>query len=366
MNNHPDTNIKGKNILVCPLNWGLGHASRMIKLIEIFLENRANITIGADGEALDYLKEEYPQIPIIKIPGYRIQYAKTGILLVLHFIWQSPKILYATIYEHYLLKRILKNRNFDLIISDNRYGLWLHNTKSVFITHQLFIRLPLAIRFLKFIPNGFVHFCIRKYTECWVPDNKGGNNLSGRLAHGRNLPDNIRYIGPLSRFHYSLPTHEFKYKFCCIISGPEQQRSLFEQKMYLQLNTLSFKNALVRGVNDSSLRNENKQLDIFGRLNTRELFRIIEQSEIVICRSGYSSIMDLIRLNKRAVLVPTPGQPEQEYLADYLEERKAFMRMKQKNIDISKIVLSISRYSPDKMIEENSTLEAIQNVLKDA
>lgn len=310
--------IKGKRVLISPLDWGLGHATRCIPVIRTLLKNNNNVVIAAEGAQEILLKEEFPNLEFIHLAGYRIRYQSSG-SFVLQMLKQIPKILNAIRQEKESLASIIKKHHIEVVISDNRYGLYNKNVYSVFITHQLFIKVP----FFKNLAKAINHSFIRKFNACWVPDHKGENNLSGELSHGNHLPSNVIYIGPLSRFSKASDSDKrtYKYKFIAIISGPEPQRSLFEQKITDALLGSGEPCCLIRGLPGHTQNSGSTNLlEIHDHLSAKELQVKIENSEIVIARSGYSTIMDLHALNKKAIYIPTSGQTEQEYLAKYHQE----------------------------------------------
>jgi uncharacterized protein (TIGR00661 family) len=264
--------------------------------------------------------------------------------MAISMAFQAPVILHGIKKENRLLQEIIRKHNINGIISDNRYGLYSSEIPSVFITHQVFIQTPPIIGFLNPVLLGMnLHF-IKKYDECWVPDFEGENNLSGDLSHRKPLPLNGHFIGPLSRFKSNkgqLAT-EYKYKVLVMLSGPEPQRSILEKALDRQISKLQIKSAMVCG-KPEILEHQtiNEQLDVYSHLETEKLQSLILQSEIIVSRPGYSTIMDLVALNKKAIFIPTPGQTEQIYLSKYYTERKLYYSMNQKNFDLQKAMENI-------------------------
>lgn len=321
-----------RKILVCPLNWGLGHATRMVPVIRRLQQANFNVVIGAYGKSLSYLKSEFNQLQFIDLPSYTVKYSERE-SQILRMFGLMPKIIIWTIREHIALKKIIVKYEIDIVLSDNRFGLWNKNIKSIFVSHQIKVRFPGLLKYLEFIYKGMLKFVIAKYNECWVPDFAGEHNLSGNLSHSNIKYKNLFYIGPLSRFSKSKDSIEKKCDITFILSGPEPQRTIFEEIILKQLHNCKRKVILVRGTTKKS--NLKCSFPVFNLLNTSELNKIILESEMVICRSGYSSIMDLVALEKRAVLVPTPGQTEQEYLSDYLMDQNLLFSMKQIEFNVN-------------------------------
>ncbi|MBI9054639.1 MAG: hypothetical protein JEY96_12525 [Bacteroidales bacterium] len=330
---------KKRKILVCPLDWGLGHASRDIHIIRALIENDFEVFVAGSPKILKYLGNEIPDVKCVDLEGFKVKYSKrkSQIFKMLTLI---PRIFFWTIKEHFKLKQLVKKHNFNIVISDNRFGLWNKNVKSIFITHQLRVIFPSGLRIFEFIYRLLVRFIINKYDECWIPDLKEEKNLAGDLSHPKRKLKNGKYIGLLSRFaifnHYQAPETLFDIVF--VLSGPEPQRSLLEEIIYFQIQESNLRIAIVRGTYENSVLDYS--IPKFDLLQTNELNKLIDQSEIVVCRSGYSSVMDLISKNKKAILIPTPGQTEQEYLATYLTEKDYFTSYTQDKFKLSRIVVS--------------------------
>ena len=249
----------------------------------------------------------------------------------------APKILFHIYREHQELKKIIAEYKISAVISDNRYGLWSTSVPAIFITHQLRIKSP----FLENLLFRINCFFIRRFHECWIPDYQSEDNLSGELSHINELPSNTSFIGPLSRFSldYEKPV-EKKYDLVVIISGPEPQRSYFESLILTQLKTKALKSAVVRGITESKEYYQLRNITIYAHLETKALKEVILSSELVLCRPGYSTLMDLAILNKKAVFIPTPGQTEQEYLAKYMAEKGMGIYFSQKKFNIESMYLN--------------------------
>lgn len=319
-----------KRILICPLDWGLGHATRCIPIIRSLLKKNVEVIIAADGRPLELLKHEFPQLQFIQFKGYDISYPVSGSMLF-KMMLSIPKILKGIKTEHQQLDKLISEFKIDIVISDNRYGCWNKRVKSIFITHQLMIKSPFAETLLHHLIINY----IKKYDECWVPDLADENNLSFDLAHKYKLPPNTFLTGPLSRFENKNVKNEIikpEYDIMAIISGPEPQRSIFEKIVLKQILISGLKALVVLGKPErESVSTKNDNIKIIAHLNSEQMEDAILRSGIIICRSGYSTIMDLAALNKKTIFIPTPGQTEQEYLAKvYLEKNIAFSQEQSK------------------------------------
>ena len=326
-------------ILICPLDWGLGHASRCIPIIKKYINQGSEVIIAADRRPLELLKQEFPQLQFVKLSGYNISYAE-NISMTLQMIFSAPKILWKIYIEHKKLNKIINDHKIDMVISDNRYGLWNKNVKSIFMTHQIMIKSTEKLKFLEPILYGITKWFIKHYDECWIPDYEGKNNLSGDLSHKYPLPQNAKFIDPLSRFtsHLSLSIGiGEEQSILVLLSGPEPQRTVLENKIVDQLKQVRIKTIIVRGA--PGLLEKLVVPDyvtVYSHLETDKMQQIILDSNIIICRSGYSTIMDLAVFGKKAIFIPTTGQTEQEYLAKYHSNKGNSIYFKQDEFELKK------------------------------
>lgn len=324
--------MKKSRILVAPLNWGLGHATRCIPIIRELEKSGLEPVLGSDGDALKLLKKEFPHLIALELPSYNITYTKKGEFLKWKLLLGTTKILDAIRKEKRLTKKIVKEYDICGIISDNRFGVRSRSTKNVFITHQLTV-LSGATTFLS---SSLHREYIKKFDQCWVPDIEGFQNLSGILGHPSVKPQNIKYIGTLSRFEKRDIPRVYNYLF--LLSGPEPQRFILENILLEKLKSSDKKILFIRGVlNDENLENHNPNIHIKNYLYGKLLQEAINCSEVVISRSGYSSIMDFAKLQKKTFFIPTPGQAEQEYLATRFEELQMAPYCKQDNFEVSQL-----------------------------
>jgi uncharacterized protein (TIGR00661 family) len=320
-----------KKVLITPLDWGLGHATRCIPVIRELISRGCSVSIGGSGDSLTLLQKEFPSLPFFELPGYDPIYPSTE-SMVWKMASQLSKFRRVIRDEHECIERIIRENEIDLIISDNRYGCWSEKIPCVFISHQTNILMPKRFGWLSAIVRYFNTKMINRFTYCCIPDYPNDHSLSGELtSFGKhNISTKVLHIGLLSRFKSSTP-REKKFDVLCIFSGPEPQRSIFEEIVMNQLPSSGLKYFVVRGVFSSSLVEEQHVVNF---LTTEKLQEVIEQSEIIIARSGFSTVMDLAALGKKAIFIPTPGQTEQEYLADTLMKQKIAFSMPQNRLNV--------------------------------
>ncbi|RSK42143.1 glycosyltransferase [Mangrovimonas spongiae] len=304
-----------KRILVAPLNWGLGHATRCIPIINALITQGFEPIIASDGVALQLLQKEFPQLTHIEIPSYNITYAKKGSLFKLKLIKDSPKMLKAFKAEKKAIKKIVADYKIDGIISDNRFGVYSKHIPSAFITHQLQVLSGTTTWF----STKIHHKIIKKFNECWVPDNLDAPNLSGKLGHIDTPIIKTKYIGPLSRLKKTFESPQ--YDVMVLLSGPEPQRSFLEEKLLHEFNSFNGKVVFVKGkIEHSQTKETFNNITVVNFMTSNELENTINKSKLIISRSGYTTVMDLAKLSKKAFFIPTPGQTEQEYLAKKLDD----------------------------------------------
>jgi len=319
--------ISGKHIWVCPLNWGLGHASRCIPLIQALTDEGAQVYLASDGEAAALLTKEFPQLPCFELPSYHIRYGQRSAIAGL--FWRLPGIFQAIKKEQRAFTRLLEQHPCDLVISDNRYGIFAKNKPSTIITHQL--NLPVAAAVKPFSQSILKHW-LSSFDELWIPDWDGMNSLAGKLSNANfKLP--IRHLGILSRLQPQSVSAEFD--LLAVLSGPEPQRSVLEKSLLDKMKDWPGCCCLVRGTphpSDSIQRHRN--IEIIDLADTKSLQELIPKARLLICRTGYSSLMDLVQMQKAALLIPTPGQPEQEYLGAYHAEKNWCLVQRQSEINL--------------------------------
>ncbi len=332
-----------KTILIAPLNWGLGHASRCMPIINALLKNGHHVILASDGVALELLKQEFPDLIIEELPSYGVTYPENG-----NFIWHVakliPSILTAIKAENKKLTELVKTYGIDVVISDNRYGMYNANVKSIFMTHQIKVASPMGEGVLATIQKKYW----QNFDDLWIPDFAGEPNVSGKLSHNEIVPETAKYLGSLSRFTTELISIKPESLtldsgfVLAVISGPEPQRTVFEKILFKQLSSIQKPVIIVGGNPNSAEIKTSKNITHYSFLKAAQLKWLYQNADAIISRSGYSTIMDLIALKKKAVLVPTPGQTEQEYLVDHLKSTGLFYAVSQHNFQINKALIGLN------------------------
>lgn len=344
-----------KNILVSPLDWGLGHASRCVPVIRLLIKHGANVFLGASGVTASFLRSEFPDLPIIPFNGYHIRYPARG-SMTREMLRQSLSILRTIRQEHHELQKIVEKYNIHAVISDNRFGLWSSDAYNIYISHQIRIKAH-GIKVFENILFRLHRRYINKFDECWIPDIAEMPGLSGSLSHPAD--GNYYYVGPLSRFKAGEPKIKDKpYDLMVIMSGPEPQRSIFEKIVLDQLKTSNLKAIMVLGKPGKPIKKDHqyKNIEIYPHLSTLQMQEAMLSSRLILCRPGYSSIMDLSKLGLKAAFIPTPGQTEQEYLADLHMKAKHYYAISQKDFNLDEVITLSNDYTGIKLEDNNNML----------
>ena len=312
-----------QTIIIAPLNWGLGHATRCIPIINAFLANNKKVILASDGEALQLLKQEFPRLPHETLPGYKVRYDSDSLLQIV--LGNSTNIARAIRKEKKAAKQLVDKHHTDLIISDSRFGFRAQKAHNIIISHQLNPQASNPL--LKILLERGNRYFLNQFDKCWIPDT-ADHKLSGLLSQNNKIKCQ-HYIGPLSRFNTennSADTNAIKkFDLSIILSGPEPARSKLETELIKTLAASSKKICLVRGTKElSTYQSPSSNWTIYDRLNSDQLIEVITSSHKILSRSGYTSIMDYTQLGIGAYLIPTPGQTEQEYLAEHLDGQYGF------------------------------------------
>ena len=326
-------------ILVAPLNWGLGHAGRCVPLVQRFLDEGHEVILGGDGESLTLLRRHFPKLRYVYLAPLQLRYSK-GRSQVWAMLKALPKLLRWAVQDHTMLQAVLREEHIDRVVSDNRFGLYSRDTECIYITHQLHIRLPEGWRWAEPLAAKIHARIYTRYNKVWIPDyEEQEKSLSGELGHPQksfvhrtSSLCTLSYIGPLSRFQNN-PVNQNNlnspsYSTVAVLSGLEPHRTLLESEITARYQNSAEQVLIVQGLlHRPNTRIKRGNLTIVPSMGDKELASALLGAKHIIVRSGYSTIMDLEALgllNSQPPVIefiPTPGQPEQEYLAFWVQKR---------------------------------------------
>ena len=324
------------------------------------------VLIGASERSLALLRAEYPHLPFVEFPPYAVRYAKgnTQIPIILR---QIPRLLQVMRQEHRLVKQLVDQHRIQGILSDNRYGVWSNNVPSVFICHQLAPSLPKGLKRFRKLLHHIHLFAIRNFDAIWIPDLAGEQNLSGSLSHAYPIPKKASFIGGLSRFSdvdsqasaYSYPElNQRTPDIAVILSGPEPQRSILEQLILDQARDLERECWIVGGKPEKKVIRCQENICQISFMERNDLGLLLQQAKVVISRSGYSSLMDYQALGlARLILIPTPGQTEQEVLGAELAKNHLVFVCEQHQFQLSQALATVEKRRGFKGIRQQSSFQ---------
>lgn len=336
-------NPSDRKCLVAILDWGLGHATRCVPIIKELQKQNVEVMVGGSGPALVLVRDEFPNLTFYEFPSYNIVYPKNW-SMALAILFQWPRLYRAIKVEHKMVSEIVSKEKIDFVISDNRYGCHSRKVKSIFVGHQLNLQMPMGLGWLSGMVNRMHLSQIKYFDQVWIPDQQNGFHFSGILSEAP-IPNSIR-IGILSRFSGAdLPIHE-SFEIVAIVSGPEPQRTVFENLVREQLKIVNRKSLMVIGKPAIRKRATSGLLTEVSHLNSQEMECVLSTCQVVVARSGYSTIMDLAVLGKKVLMIPTFRQTEQEYLAEYLRKSEMAYSQTQKNFNLLSALEHIATISP--------------------
>ena len=350
---------KKKTVLVAPLNWGLGHATRIVPIIKALLNHNSKVIIAADKRPYEFLKQRFPDIEIIRFPGFEPEYSAKA-SMALKMALSFPLMLKKGREANKMLQKIIAQYHVDIIISDNRFEVYSKDTYSIFITHQLNIQTNGWHWIFKSFIIKLIYRYIKHYDELWIPDYKDmEQNLSGKLSHIKKFPiENYHFIGPLSRFEPNKDYNDIeKHDLLVILSGPEPQRTKLENLLIKQVLQSNLKTTILQSKPEENKKTQKENIKFISHASDEQIAALIKSAKMIISRPGYSTIMDLSVFGKKAIFIPTPGQTEQEYLAYKLKNQAYCYYEKQKSFNLNRSLKESEKYNGLPKLNLNKTLE---------
>lgn len=337
--------IKISKVLISPLDWGLGHSTRCIPIIRFFVSHGCHVLIACDVHSASFalLQDEFPDLQFVHLQGYNVRYAKRRRWFAAKILLQIPKIMAAAIGENGFVRRLVREEKIDFVLSDNRFGFFSKNVPSVFLTHQLEIQA--GSKWGNWLARKINYAWIGKYAACWIPDIAQAPGLAGALSHPAVLPKKpITYIGLLNRLE-QLENVVPAFDFLVLLSGPEPQRTILETKLLAALSVMECTFLLARGLpSEKEIPAAPANGTIVNHLPKKEMIAAVSRARFLIARSGYTTVMEILGCGKKAILIPTPGQTEQELLAKMLMRQRLAYCFEQIETDFVTAIRNGSQY----------------------
>lgn len=323
-----------KKILVAPLDWGLGHATRTIPIIYAFLCRGWKVDLAVSGRVAALYKGQFPDLEQIPVPGYQIEYPSRGFEMPLWLLKNSTRLMSVILREQKAAQKLVQERGYDVIFSDNRFGFHAEGAYNIYMTHQLSIAFPGPFAALEKIGVVWHAREMSRFDSIWVPDFPEYPGMAGKLSHVPKTK--AEYVGALSRFadlDFLNMDWGKKYRFAAILSGPEPMRTSFEKALLKAFEKIPGEHVVIRGLpGDAALPKAPSNVKLYNHLETAEFARIVQSAEYCISRPGYSTVMDMVYLGANCIFVPTPGQTEQVYLGKALHSAHQAGLLKQDEI----------------------------------
>jgi len=317
-------------------SWGLGHATRSLPVIRRLIKEGADITIISHGNSLEFLRKELrgEEIRFFDIKDYPIPVSETKGAFIAKSIMYWPKFMRRMNRGIKFVAKLSEREKFDVIISDGRYDIYSRRIPSFLITHQVRILNPFKLRIFEFGSEIFNLFFLKRFVKFLIPDYENSDNLSGKLSHDLRLikRNQISYIGVLSDFRKRDLRKDID--LLVSLSGPEPQRGILERILMNQIKNLDRRIVFTLGRPDKDIFRREKNIEIYSIVSKEKREELMNRAKMIVARSGYSTIMDLAIVKTKALLIPTPGQVEQEYLAKYHLRKKSFYCVEQSEIDL--------------------------------
>ena len=347
------------NVIYGVCSWGLGHATRSLPVLRKLLDEGNNVTVIGHDRSLKLLQNELgknveyhdiPDYPMLLSENTRQFLAKSTVYWPI-FIKKIESGLQQ-------LSKLVSKKPYDIIISDARYDMYSKKIPSFFISHQMRIMNPLRIKMFESGSELFNLFFFKRFSGVMVPDYKD-DDISGDLSHNlkRIDEDKLHYIGVLSDFQKKKVKKDIDYFIS--ISGPEPQRSMLEKKLLSQVQQLEGNIVITLGKSEKISQTKTRGITMYSFLTKEKREELLNRAKMVISRSGYSTILDLAVIGTKALMTPTPGQIEQEYLAEYHNKKGTFYSVNQndiqlkRDIEIAKKTTGVTRSCDVKKTVEN-------------
>lgn len=299
--------LNNQKILISPLNWGFGHVSRTIPIIKQLLKQNNEIIICCSTEQEVFYRNYFPQLCYVPFRDYPFVFTGKGNWI--NDIFKTLVELQKFItWEKNQVSKLVDQFDPDVIISDQRFGFRNQKVKSIIITHQVNFQLPWWAQLANFLNRQQ----LRKFNEVWIPDNPD-RSLSGQLSKWKNR--RVHFVGWQSRLKQRNNSAQlYKYKYLGIVSGPQPYSNQLADQLIQVLGTSIYPTAIL---SQQTISKECGKCVIYKGDNQQEIQQLFDESEILISYAGYSTLMDLSVIQKKAILIPTPGQSEQKYLSTH-------------------------------------------------
>ncbi|WP_297945720.1 glycosyltransferase [uncultured Fibrobacter sp.] len=333
-------------VLVAPLDWGLGHATRCAPVVREFLEKGCDVELAVTRGNAAILREMFPDVRQRLAPSYNIVYPKHGYNMAFWLLKNSAHLRAVMRAEHHYAEEMVERHGYDILVSDNRFAFRSRKAKSVYMTHQCRIAFPKMLRMFEAFGAAWHASVMSRFDEVWVPDVPEFPGYAGSLSHVERCPRPLKFVGPLSRFAM-LPLTQSTEKdlnIVAVVSGVEPARSRFASRLSSVLPQIPGKHVVILGKPASSLKTWTAgNVTFYNHLPTQEFADVISRAGWVISRGGYSTVMDMAVLGAKCIFVPTPGQYEQVVLAADLSAAGFAVSIEEGSLSVDSLSKALQR-----------------------
>ena len=399
-------------VLVAPLDWGLGHATRCVPVVREFLRAGAEVELAVVKANANFFREVFPDLRQRLAPSYNIVYPKHGYNMALWLLKNSVHLNAVMRYEHHFAEEMVKRHGYDVLFSDNRFAFYSKNALSIYMTHQRRIAFPRAFAAFERIGVMWHANIMRKFDEVWVPDLEIYPGYAGSLSHSGATPGDkpMRFVGTLSRFsemgnvgnalgNASAPVglerevdlmsmSEFMahsanvewdaapevrpqgmraaYKVVAVVSGVEPARTQFEQQLREALQQIPGQHMMILGKPSAEQKTWTEgNIEFHTHLATNDFAEAVKRADFVVSRGGYSTVMDMAELGAKCIFVPTPGQFEQIVLAHDLSKAGYAVEIPADELSAETLTSAFEKsVKMPKVAKQNLLHDAVEDVVR--
>ena len=334
-------------VLVAPLDWGLGHATRCVPVVRELLNQGAEVELAVVRSNAALLRGFFPTLRQRLAPSYNIVYPKHGYNMGLWLLKNGAHLNSVIQFEHRYAEEMVKRFHYDVLLSDNRFGFYSRKAKSIYMTHQRRIAFPPVLSAFESL-GMFWHASVMKhFDEVWVPDVPETPGYAGSLSHVKKSPVMLRYVGALSRFDEKVVAEqeiaEKPYRLVAVVSGVEPARSRFENLLRSIFERIPGHHAMILGKPALGVKSwVEKNVEYFSHLPDDRFASVVKNAQWVVSRGGYSTVMDMAVLGAKCIFVPTPGQYEQIVLSRDLSRAGYAATISESDLSLKTFLATIS------------------------
>lgn len=322
-------------ILFAVHDWGLGHATRDLPLIRGLAASGHRVWVLSTGRALQLLQGELGEAcEYVRLQDIPKPLGRRPFWFYVRMSLSLPVVFWTFHRERRLVDALVAEHGFDRIVSDSRYGVCSPSVPSFYLVHSLRQIIPGRPKRLEKMVEAAQKLMWRRAVKLLIPDEEE-DGLAGDLCHDLacSWEGRLEYIGVLASVRRRDVPQDVDHFIS--VSGAEPQRTMFERLVLSQASSLPGRVIVALGRPEAGAAvSDGGRVQVHAFMARAEQEEMMNRARLVISRSGYTTLMELAELRRRALLVPTVGQSEQEYLAERLERLGRMHAVKQGDLDL--------------------------------